>query len=309
MTLARLFALKTASTLTRGKFYKVRSLLMDGYWRFVNPVRSYRKFITIGQERAGTSYLQTLLNSHEQIVARGEILHLVAKQKKELAEIVNHPIEFIEKKVYKHYPKRVGAVGYKLMYSQMGRDSVFLYPLESAGWAANSKDEREEFSRYMQSNFDLIEVRERFEDFLSYLMRDLDLIVIHAKRRNRLSAFLSLKLASASGAWKSSSGTYSCEPVTLDVNECALYFTETDRLEAKYDALFARHRKVDVIYEDLVTQTDATLDRVLKVLGVEPRPLTSPLKKQNIRSHAEAILNYAELAEHFKGTQFAEFFD
>ncbi len=272
---------------------------------------AYNKFILIGQARTGTTYLQTLLDSHRQIVSCGEVFHLLVKQRHDpvgLDEIINDPIGYINKHVYGSYPGHVRAVGHKLLYSQIGSDSAFLKEMETDDVAPSTKKRRERFSRFMRAKYDLAEARRRFAGYLEYLKDSLEFRVIHLVRANKLETFLSERLASKSGTWTSSSGPYLPGATHLDPKACLEFFERVDALEREYDSLFGEHELLELSYEELVRDAGSSLGMVQDFLGVERTALSSPLKKQNRFRVSDAISNYSELKESLEGTKWIKYF-
>jgi LPS sulfotransferase NodH len=276
--------------------------------RVVNST-DYSRFIVIGMARSGTTYLQTLLSSHDQVVSYGEVFHLLAKRRVDLFEITRNPTEYVNREIYKPHPEHIKAVGYKMVYTEMGSGNIFLREMETRDVAANTKERRERFSLFMQTNFDLVKVRQRFADHLTYLENDPNIKVIHVRRRNRLEILLSTKLASRSGVWRSTSGSYLRGPIHLDFEECLRFFEETDTLENRYASLFRDHRVIQVFYEEMIGDTSSSLEEVQSFLGVEHKLLSSPLRKQNKLRAPDAISNYFELREEFRDTKWIGYFE
>jgi len=265
---------------------------------------NYNKFIIIGKSRSGTTFLQTLLSSHNQIISHDEVFHLFLRRRNnDIYAIINDPIGYINGKIYRSYRENVKAVGYKMVYRQIGSDNVFLRKMETKDITAKTKETREKFFLFIQANFDLTKARQRFADYLTNLVNDHSIKVIHVKRRNKLETFLSWKLACRSGVWDSNQGSYLSGPTHLDFKECLRFFEETDALEKKYASLFQDHEIIQVFYEDMIKDTNNSLRKIQSFLGVEYEPPNSPLKKQNKLRTPEAISNYLELKEKFKDTK------
>jgi hypothetical protein len=64
-----------------------------------------------------------------------------------------------------------------------------------------------------------------------------------------------------------------------------------------------------VFYEDLVDRREDVLREVQSFLGIEPRPLTVTLRKQNPEPLRELVENYDELYAAFKDTPEAALFN
>ena len=44
--------------------------------------------------------------------------------------MVNDPIKYVEETVYRPYPDHIKAVGYKMVYSEIGGDNIFLQTMD-----------------------------------------------------------------------------------------------------------------------------------------------------------------------------------
>jgi LPS sulfotransferase NodH len=250
--------------------------------RAITGSYDYVCFIVLGRSRVGSSFLRGLLNSHQRIYTYGELFRDYQfigwgfpdypQLKSTLSLIQNDPIAFLEKKVFKKYPKNISAVGFKLFYYHAQNDGRHII------WA--------------------------------YLQGNKDLSIIHIKRRNILKTHLSRKKAVASGEWANVTGmTKDHAPISLNYEECLADFVRTRKWEKQYDRFFRDHRKHDVFYEDLAEDYEGEMKYLQRFLGVEYeliRPLTY---KQSAQTLSQAISNYFELKEKFKGSPWECFFE
>ena len=245
----------------------------------------YGRFIMLGTGRTGSQFLQSLLNSHSQVVAFGEIFqnfdvirwdygsYRREAPRRQLAACQNDPIRFLETHVFAKFPKGISAVGFRLFYSH----------------AQNTKQ----------------------RCLWPYLQGRRDLRIIHLKRRNALRAFLSHRTAKETGRWRDVSGEPGGDGISiyLDHDDCLRWFTETRFQEEKHDVLFADHRKIDLFYEELSRDYASEMRRVQEFLGVEYQKVVTATHKQARRPLSTAISNYDELKEEFKGTSWEAFFE
>ncbi len=273
----------------------------------MNPA-PYTRFVILGAGRSGTTFLQSLLSSHPDIVCFGEIFHLLSRRGHDLDEIVRDPIGYVSNTVYRAYPGQTRAVGYKMIYTQLGAGSFFLSEMDTAHVSLATQKKRDDFSAFMAATYDLAEVRERFAAFADFIRADRDLRVIHIQRANKLAMFLSLRLAGLTGAWNSMAGESVNHSVILDPADCERFFTATEEREGACGELFADHPVLVVSYDDLAGDTKSCMAGVQEFLGVQEARLHSPLKKQGQRNVADAISNFAELKAHFSGTRWERFF-
>ncbi|MGR9098971.1 MAG: sulfotransferase [Gammaproteobacteria bacterium] len=275
----------------------------------------YHKYLVLGNGRTGTTLLHTLLNSHPQIVSHGEVLHLLVRHKNklygDLQALIHHPIGYFNENIYGDFPDRIKAVGFKLIYKQIGGQSVFLHKMDVRDAGEGIKASRENFSRYMERHFNLNEVRSRFDELVDWLRKDSEIKVIHLKRKNKLHTVLSEKLACRSGIWNSlnAGDAYAPQPIDLDYDECLNSFREIDAWEKKGDRLFQHHETMEIFYEDLIKNTEFISMEIQGFLGVDYQALYSPLKKLNNSDASKIISNFSSLAAHFKNTEWIDFFE
>ncbi len=266
------------------------------------------RFLILGNARTGTTFLQTLLDSHSELKCFGEVLHLLAKPKNLLHKFLEDPVKALENQVYSRFPSPIKTVGFKTVYTQMGEDSIFLWNMESKNACLEIKIKREQFSEYMQRNFDLVEIRQRFADLSRYLQAQEDIKIVHLKRRNKLESYLSLRLAEQSGSWSSTKGPYDVDTVHLEFDDSLNYFQQAEALEKKFDLMFKKHPVLTIYYEDMIRDTSDAVGALQTFLGLSREQLSSPLTKQNRRETASVISNYQQLKEQFNDYKWLEYF-
>jgi LPS sulfotransferase NodH len=247
-----------------------------------NNHKQYIRFILLGRSRVGTNFLRLILNSHPQIITYGELFqksdsiswifpeypqtrHIISAAK-------NHPIKFLENNIFRGYPKRIAAVGFKLLY-------------------------------YHAHSSALVTVWD-------YLKSQKDIRIIHIKRLNVLKAHISRQRAVMTDKWVNLTGEQEFySPIELDYDECLDTFIKTRQWEETYDAIFSNHPMIEVLYEDLAGDYLTEIERVLKFLGVKFADLAPQTFKQSNQPLSLSISNYAELKMKFRGTEWEEFFE
>lgn len=98
-----------------GKLLKVRRDLTNSLF----GDREYRKFVMVSDSRTGSTLLMSLLNSHPEIVAEGEIFKLLG----------NRSCENIWSGFFKNFPKRIKYAGFKLFYDHPRGDDQKVWEL------------------------------------------------------------------------------------------------------------------------------------------------------------------------------------
>lgn len=84
-------------------------------------------------------------------------------------------------------------------------------------------------------------------------------------------------------------------PFAVDIDDCLRDIAETRRREREFEAAFAAHPSMHVVYEDLAADPQAQCDRVFGFLGLAPTPVRVATERI-VRTPAESLaLNYPEL--------------
>jgi LPS sulfotransferase NodH len=249
--------------------------LVDGH-------KEYTRFIILGRSRTGSNLLRGLLNSHSQAVVLGELFQNretigwaypgYTNSPATYSMFLNDPIRFLEKKVYKRFPRNIKAVGFKIFY----------YHAQDGTW----------------------------KPVWTYLKEQRDIKIIHIKRKNILRTHLSRRLAAMTDTWvDTNSGRQNQKVVSLDYMECLRDFEQTREWEQTSSQLFFEHEILDIFYEDLAANYLPEVQRVEKLLGIENETVKPQTFKQTSQPLALAISNYAELKAQFAGSQWSSFFE
>jgi hypothetical protein len=276
--------------------------------------RGYVPFIILSSGRSGSNLLVSLLRSDPEVICFGELLNVGADFIDFSAEgYDDYSTEdrtlrdtdvtaFFERRIFCEHGPGIRAVGFKPMYQHLP-----FFP-DLAGWLAAQPDLR----------------------------------VVHSKRRNLLRLLVSLRIAEKTGQWIAPTADERPEhpiwrkalelgmstargarralrrrrprlaeakAVTLSPEECQFGFTWLREQADDYAERFRGHPVLDVYYEDLVDATGRTLRQVQDFLHLDPWPLTTATRRQNPEPLRALIVNYDELYEAFRGTEYAQFFD
>jgi hypothetical protein len=260
----------------------------------------YTRYIILGTERTGSSYLVELLKSHPSVISFSELFMDNCSSFNYLGyphhadiKLINyrndHPVEFLENLVYKPYKKNIAAVGFKLFYSQ----------------AHNNK----------------------LETVWDYLNGLNDLKIIHIQRSNTFHSFVSSKIALKEGASKypgwvikeiqqlnmgifmQQPGNYEKTLIEIDYQECLNYFEKVKAEKAYYSKYFINHFVLDLYYEDLLVNVDRECEKLCRFLHLSNVPLKTFAEKQINVPIKEIVKNYNELKNSFEGSEWYLFFD
>lgn len=195
-----------------------------------------------------------------------------------------YPVDSLNYYFFRNYSDQVKAVGFKYMYGQLKTEKI--------NNVFNSLNKEQDF-------------------------------IIHLKRKNKLRAFLSLKLMNESNISvkinfenelerflnKKPLKSENFKPVYIRSDELKTYIEKTYIYEKVHDELIKNKNHITVFYEDLLNEMTITANQIIKKLGLPVEELTVLNKKQSNRSLSVSIENYEELKNEFAETDFASFFE
>ena len=276
--------------------------------------KNYKKFVVVCNIRTGSTMLGSMLASHPQTVCFFELFHrhlesipfgVPGYRKKSTSSRVvnlrnNDPVEFLKSEVYGFHKVGIKAVGFKLLYPQARRGSPW--------W--NSSD----FDRWWKKvgyepNWDGAK-----SDLWEYLRNDRSIAIIHLKRENLLRSKVSAITAQSTGEWGVGatggfSGVATRPKFALDFNECLQDFEAHRRMENETDQLFSKHKKLDLTYEQLISNPVDVGREIQAFLSLDIKPLKAKTKKQASRELFEVVSNYEQLKKKFSSTSWHYLFN
>lgn len=239
--------------------------------------QNYQKYVLLGRSRVGSTLLARYLNSHVNIIQYGLIFlnenskigkPFLGNERKALELKKRSHSDFIKKYIYRNYPTRLQAVGFKLFYDHANNDS--------------------------------------FGNIWSTILSDPNIKILHMKRRNLLRNILSAQIAKKTGEYIHFKGNSQSKAVTLEPAYLEMQLLKLQAQHSKYDDLFSNHSCMDIYYEDLVNNASQTLLEIQQFLGVHFKmDLSASLEKQNIEPLRELIINYDEVDVALKRLNFS----
>ena len=233
---------------------------------------NYAPFLVISRSRTGSTLLMTSLNSHSNIICRGERLNFLRRNEKSRKR---NPVAVI-KNIYGKQPTYIKAAGFKLFYS---------HPNDG------SESER--------------------EAIWAQLAAIDNLKIVHLRRENVLRALISKEIAAQSGEYfstKKSNGPKSPKRIEFKPEKLHEELDNNELREKTCLSRFNHCEKLDITYEKLVSNPSETHQALCAFLNVDQVSLSSDLKKQNPEPINEILTNYAELEEYFSNTAYSKFF-
>lgn len=137
------------------------------------------------------------------------------------------------------------------------------------------------------------------------------LSVVHLQRLNTLRNLVSLNNAKATKRWMRGADepviTYA--PMTLDYDDCLNYFEKSKIEIQQSNHLFEARRMQSITYENLLADKHLVLQQLQQFLNLEPQELSSNNQIQNRQSMTDLIVNYRDLREKFRNSEWESFFD
>lgn len=147
--------------------------------------------------------------------------------------------------------------------------------------------------------------------------------VIHLSRRNRLTTFLSSKVALKFGCYENpergvtlanaSELRANLEPMKLEPEEMQQFFEKWSKKEEEVDACFRDMNTHRIYYEDICADRDRALNDAVTWLGLDSCAFQVTdgrgREKLDNRPMNKAIANYGEVKKHFKNSPWATYFE
>jgi len=269
---------------------------------------SGQRFILLGTARSGSNLLQTLLNSHDHICMYNELFNLDNISSVNLTEALTDPVEYLEKRLYRNGSPGNKTIGFKMFYNHMTLD-YFNKVIAPGDTAPSLKKRFSDLNDHLAANFSMQHLKSKFQETWDYLFNDTSLKIIHLKR-NKLKTLVSLKIAYMTDKWMhwqpERSAKITC---SLGYEECCNYFTSISRYEEISDMKFQHHPKINISYEELVTDRQQLANKIFDFLGLACAPVNTVLKQQGTGRLEEIIENYDELKTAFSDTPWHQLFE
>lgn len=150
---------------------------------------------------------------------------------------------------------------------------------------------------------------------LAELMAELRVTTIQMRRNNTVKAVVSRmnarRLHEESGKWNLYREKDRMPPMKIDLDEFDRQLQERKQAESDLARFVDRLAlpTLDVSYESLLVDRDATLLRVFEAIGVPPHSVSSKTIKHTSDDLRDAILNFDELQARYAGTAYHAMFD
>ena len=239
-----------------------------------------KKFVLVGTQRSGTTFIRHCLNSHDNILCHGELLFrnypdeegYFKRKQKLFAGSVRHML--LRKSMLKNYLDNYyshpgyEAIGFKLMYSQ-------------ARWLPYS-----------------------FPYALTYIKNN-SLSVIHVIRENVLKTYLSREIAIRRKLYHAKSKP-DIKKIDLDTTTLLKNLKKIKSENDWWRNNFSQENYLALSYESFVSNKEQESRRLLEFLGIaEYQELVSSNVKIASDNLSDVIENYTQVVECLASTEFA----
>lgn len=256
-------------------------------------------FIVFGNQRTGSTFVASRLNSHPQIVCYEEVFLPWVDREPSLREWLKstgrpqllRAVPSVRSRFLaalldpSGLPDGISSVGFKVMYNQMSLWPRLAYLAPTVG-------------------------RVFGDPALRNWLRKNDVLIIHTLRKNILKTLISHKLAAWSGQFHSRHTAVGDRRIVIPLLGLKARLRRIEMAEIVARNTIRGLPAIEICYEDYVDSGGSEEDsRICGTLGL-PIPaggLTSPLRKVSSDDLRETVRNYDQVAEYLSGTRFERF--
>ena len=133
-----------------------------------------------------------------------------------------------------------------------------------------------------------------YQEALNSIKKDKGIRVIHLVRNNLTEQFISYKKALTSGEWSFRTNSKSSK-IKIDTYELLEYQKKQKILRNQVNIDLNNHNLIEIVYEDLIKQTNHETSKIQNFLEVGQKKLFSILKKQSTKPLRSQVENWEEL--------------
>lgn len=228
------------------------------------------RFVLVCRPHTGSSYLEELLNSHDNVVCTPQIKRVAKSLNVPLNSKIN-ALEFIEENIFKRNSEK-DATGFKVKI------------LEHS------------FEEYLRMTYP--EMLEHLEGVKA----------VRLKRWNLLECFVERCLCILNKNWGRTSEPFKIKRIQVNITDCLEYFNSVTQQEDLYDKIFRNYEILEIQHKDLMLKTESTLNTIQDFLNVSQMKMkTTYIPRDNIVLD-EMIENYDQIKQELKDSPWGEFF-
>lgn len=292
-----------------------------GQVRPVGEGRDYTRFVILSGPRTGSTVLAQALNSSRDILCFREVFNYTLDaidysvegynngSAEDLALRARDPIGFLRERIFCRHPGKIRAVGFKFHYLHF-----WGFP---GLWEALADDRQLRVLHLKRRNMLRMLLSHKIAESTGVWRQEPARpfagaagLAKEAKQKltppNVLRPFREPK---AAAAWvrrlvnpPKARKAAPRVPETVSDEELRTFMMETELTIAHFEGLFREHPMLTIWYEDMVEDNLETFNRAQEFLGIEPKPLTVTLRRQNPEPLHELLRNYDELRTAFQNS-------
>lgn len=256
-------------------------------------------FMVFGNQRTGSTFIASKLNSHSRIICYEEVFLPWVDSDPSLRDWLDTTgrpqwlravpgvrTSFLDALFDNNgLSHDVGAIGFKVMYNQMSLWPTFAYLAPTAGQFLQDHSLR----RWLSVN---------------------QVVIVHTLRRNRLKVLVSHELARQSGRFHSRDPAAGKRNVIIPLRGLKARLRRIEAAERVARATILGLPTIEIFYEDYTSTKGVEQDaRLCAALGQSTSKggLSSPLSKVSSDDLRDTVVNYDQVAARLAGTRFERF--
>lgn len=141
-----------------------------------------------------------------------------------------------------------------------------------------------------------------------YIVAHPEIKIIHVQRENLLEIVCSIARANMTNIWHSYE-TVEAEKFSITPSDCLIYFKSIHHIPVRAQGMLKTHQVLDLKYNQIANDFQRIMSHIFSFLDVNTEVKTSQkLAKISQLQPNKEIINYQELKEHFKDTQYGKYF-
>jgi hypothetical protein len=240
-------------------------------------------FIVVGMPRTGTTLLLGALQSHQEIRALGELMHVSPDERRKLAHAIQRRDDA---------PLSYDGTGDPLAFLQENAFGAQGIPgIRAAGFKLHGVYARRPGDAPLP---------ERLRDRIP------NLHVVHIARPDYLAALTSWETAMRTGQWAlKAAPRVEIPPFPVDPSTAIDFFDRQRKGDDMFAKVFRRNPYFHLTYDEITGDFGGVANRIFAFLGVSATNVKPTFRKQATRSPRQAISNYDELATAIARTRYA----
>lgn len=243
--------------------------------------QNYQKFVVLAHQRSGSSMLMQTLRQHPGIVSYGELFaprqvglsigNGVLHSPRLLALRNKYPKDFLEKYIFSSYSLNISAAGFKLFPEHI--------------------------------------TNKRFDHLWGWLKENKDIKIIYLSRQDFLATYSSLLLAKKDKRWGIDNELDRAkDTIKINPQKCLAEFQKMKDYRNSVLSKIKNHEVFDISYEKFAKEPNLYLKQIQSFLGVDAHDLVVKSVKKEKRPLSEVIVNYEELHQFFRESEWKYLF-